>query len=97
MNFSRKNKRGNQIIFDGGKTLDSLSWMSDQTDDTQTELLYRCIEDLNKLNKAIVLLYLDGHSHDEISVITGISKTNVGTRMMRIRDELRNIVSKQKD
>lgn len=97
MNFSRKNRRGNQIIFDGGKTLDSLSWMSDQTENTQTELLYKCIEDLNKLNKAIVLLYLDGHSHDEISMITGISKTNVGTRMMRIRDELRNIISKQKD
>jgi len=97
MNFSRKNRRSNLVLIDSRKMQETMEWMVDQTDEQQTDLLYRCIEDLNKMNKAIVLLYLDGHSYDEISIITGISKTNVGTRMMRIRDELRNIVTKHQD
>ena len=97
MNFSRKNRRDRMFLFDGGKIPESLEWMVEQPEDSQTELLYRCIEDLKPMNKAIVLLYLDGHSYEEISGITGISKTNVGTRMMRIRDELRNFVTNQQD
>jgi RNA polymerase sigma-70 factor (ECF subfamily) len=51
------------------------------------------LDELNKLNKAIILLYLDGNSHDEISDITGISKTNVGTRISRIKEQIKNLVT----
>jgi RNA polymerase sigma-70 factor (ECF subfamily) len=58
----------------------------------QIELLYECIAELDEFSKAIILLYLDGHKHDEIAEITGISTTNVGTRISRIKEALKNKV-----
>jgi len=58
--------------------------------DPQIELLYETIAELNEFSKAIILLYLDGHKHDEIAEITGISRTNVGTRISRIKEELKS-------
>jgi RNA polymerase sigma-70 factor (ECF subfamily) len=52
------------------------------------------IEDLNLLDKGIILLYLDNKSHDEIADITGISKTNVGTKLMRIKNKLKQKINK---
>lgn len=46
--------------------------------------------ELDDLNRALVILYLDGNSHETIGEILGISTSNVGTRMGRIKDRLRN-------
>src|ERR1035441_10557705 len=43
-------------------------------------LLDEFIQKLDELDRALVLLYLDGHRHDTIAEILGISVTNVGTR-----------------
>lgn len=64
------------------------SW-SPLDDDTDTALMYKCIDEMEGINKAIILLYLDDKSHDEIAEIMGMSKTNVGTRIGRIKDFLR--------
>ena len=52
-------------------------------------LLVRCIEDLGPLEKALVLLYLDGIDHASIADVLGISVSNVGTKLGRIKDKLR--------
>lgn len=51
-------------------------------------LLRRLIDGLDELNRALVLLYLEGHTADEIAEITGISPGNVTTRMNRVKNEL---------
>ena len=51
--------------------------------------LLACIEDLNTLERALVLLYLDGNDHPSISDVLGISVSNVGTKLGRIKDKLR--------
>jgi RNA polymerase sigma-70 factor (ECF subfamily) len=51
--------------------------------------LYRVIERLDDLNRALVLLYLDGHSYSETAEVLGISETNVATKLNRIREWLR--------
>lgn len=43
---------------------------------------------LDPLEKAIITLRLDEHSYDEISQITGLSKSNVAVRLHRIKDKL---------
>lgn len=55
----------------------------------QLASLYRYIETLNDLDKGIILLYLEDKSHEEIAGIIGISKTNVGTRISRIRQRMK--------
>lgn len=51
--------------------------------------LMRCIGDLGALEKALVLLYLDGNDHASIAEVLGISVSNVGTKLFRIKDKLR--------
>lgn len=52
-------------------------------------LLHRFIGQLDELNRALIILYLDGNSHETIAEILGISTTNVGTRIGRIKQQLR--------
>ncbi len=52
-------------------------------------LLEKFISELNDLDKAIMLLYLEEKSHAEISEIMGVSVTNVGTKLGRIKDKLK--------
>ena len=51
-------------------------------------VLRRLIEGLDELNRALILLYLDGHTSDEIAAILGISPGNVATRVNRVKNEL---------
>src|SRR5215471_16752095 len=54
----------------------------------QLRLLHRFIGQFGELDKALVLLYLDGNSNDTIADILGISVSNVGTRINRIKQKL---------
>lgn len=56
--------------------------------------LKKHIGDLNLFDKGILMLYLESKSHEEIAEIVGISKTNVGTKLSRIKDKLRQVISK---
>lgn len=55
----------------------------------QLKLLQQFINELSDLNKAIMLLYLEEKSHQEIADIIGISKSNVGTKINRIKTKLK--------
>ena len=93
MNYKRKREKDRLFFLDDLKQIENLTWLIEQPDSSHSEILYQCIDELNQLNKAIILLYLDGNSHDEISDITGISKTNVGTRISRIKEQIKNLVT----
>lgn len=53
------------------------------------DVLYKAIEKLNDFDKAIILLYLDGKSHEEIGAVMDMSRSNVGTRIGRIKEQLK--------
>jgi len=98
MNYSRKMKN-DPLSFSIGDANDKdiFDWLIIGHDNSpELEILYDCIDELNEINKAIILLYLDGNSHDEISEIMNISKTNVGTRIGRIKEQLKNIANSKK-
>jgi RNA polymerase sigma-70 factor (ECF subfamily) len=58
-------------------------------DDDDLRALYAAIRSLPPLDRAIVLLYLEQHTHDEIAAITGLEPKNVGVRIVRIKQRLR--------
>ncbi len=92
MNYKRKQNNTFVIAsLSDFKEKEIASWIDKQNDLSELEILYSCINELSEINKAIILLYLDGNSHEEISDITGITKTNVGTRISRIKSELRKM------
>ena len=57
--------------------------------DADLQILRRLIAQLDELDRALILLYLDGNRYDTIAEILGISETNVGTKIGRIKQRLR--------
>jgi RNA polymerase sigma factor (sigma-70 family) len=60
-----------------------------QSQSEEIQLLYQWIGELDPLNKALVLLYLDGNSYQEIADVLGISETNVATKISRMKQNMR--------
>jgi RNA polymerase sigma factor (sigma-70 family) len=58
-------------------------------------LLQDFINDLKEIDKAIILLYLEGKTHREMAEITGFTETNVATKINRIKEKLRDNFSKK--
>jgi RNA polymerase sigma-70 factor (ECF subfamily) len=58
--------------------------------DERVRLLHRCIQRLDPLNRALLLLYLDERSHAEIADVLGLTETNVATKIGRLKLRLRN-------
>jgi RNA polymerase sigma factor (sigma-70 family) len=52
------------------------------------------IDNLNLLDKGIVMLYLENKSYVEIAEIIGISPSNVGTKLSRIKEKLKKQILK---
>lgn len=59
------------------------------------QILQNHIKDLNLFDKGLLMLYLESKSYEEIAEIVGISKSNVGTKLSRIKDKLRKEISKR--
>jgi RNA polymerase sigma-70 factor (ECF subfamily) len=70
--------------------IDAVSDVVDDRSDRPSQLreMYRLIGCLNKLDKAIILLWLDEKSYDEISDIVGLTRNNVASRLRRIKAKL---------
>lgn len=55
--------------------------------------LYEAINQLSKIEKALILLYLDDKRYDEIASIMGITNSNVGVKLNRIKAKLEKLVN----
>lgn len=55
-------------------------------------LLKQAINQLSQIEKAIVMLYLEEKSYDEIAEIIGITRSNVGAKLNRIKSKLEIII-----
>ena len=88
ISFIRKEKNIPEIV-----TLSQIADRIEETDETQVMLkrLYSMINRLGQLEKPIVLLYLEDKSYEEIAEITGLTLTNVATKLSRIKDKLRKM------
>jgi RNA polymerase sigma-70 factor (ECF subfamily) len=58
----------------------------------QINRLYEAISQLSKLDRAIIMLYLEQLSYKEISEVIGISKSNVSVRLARIKKKLKELL-----
>ena len=89
ISFYRKQRRSIPMA---GPVLEETLVLVDEHPSIQQEqlkLLEQFIATLNDLDKALILLYLDDKSYAEIAQIMGISVSNVGTKLGRVREKLR--------
>lgn len=61
----------------------------DHETDQLLDLLHAAIAGLDAMSRALAMLYLDERSHAEIAEILGISESNVGTRIHRLKARIR--------
>jgi len=88
LTYERKKKRRVDTV---PLTMD-INLFTDTDDDTrQVQMLYRRINKLGPLDKAIVLLWLENLSYDEIGRIIGISTKNVSVKLVRIKEQLKKM------
>jgi len=60
--------------------------------DEKIKLLFRAITMLNKVDRALILLWLEKKKYEEIAEILGISKSNVSVKLVRIKEKLSKII-----
>ena len=90
ISIDRKNKRRakHQLSMD-------INLFADKDAKTeQVSMLHRRINQLQPLDRAIVRLWLENISYDEIGAIVGITAKNVSVRLFRIRQQLKNMSDK---
>lgn len=71
----------------------SVADISSETDDNKTEqlaALHELINQLLPIEKAIILLWLEEYSYEEIAEIIGIERQNVATKLHRIKNKLKS-------
>jgi RNA polymerase sigma-70 factor (ECF subfamily) len=61
--------------------------------DEECRLLYNAIRKLDKLEKAIIILYLEEKSYEEIGEIAGITANHAGVKITRIKARLRQYLN----
>ena len=87
ISLDRKKRRSSTVRL----TMD-INLFEDHDEDTrQVDLLHKRISRLQPFDRAIVLLWLENLSYEEIGQIVGISTKNVSVRLFRIKEQLKNM------
>src|SRR5690606_16526685 len=92
-NLKSVKKRINTISI--GTETERYAEVEDKSEKDKIRVLYESIQSLNLLEKGIILLYLEGKTHQEIAEIIGITPSNVGTKISRIKQKLKLQIIKQ--
>lgn len=88
----KKRRRGKSVPLSMSINL----FEDDDNDSRQIEMLRKRINQLGPFDRAIVLLWLENLSYEEIGEIVGITAKNVSVRLVRIREQLKKMsTSKQ--
>jgi len=86
----RKKRRALPVIQTEVASLEIESELIDDKDE-RLKTLYAAITQLQEIDKAIVMLYLEDKSYDEMEDIVGISASTLRVRMNRIKEKLREL------
>jgi len=89
ISFYRRETRRSRVIVSGDETLIELAAAPGEMPVEELDTLRRMIEGLNEFDRALVILYLDGNPYADIAAVLGISESNVGTKLNRIKQQLR--------
>lgn len=83
----RQIERSKKIIPDENKVRQSKG-VEEEYQEANTQRLYQGISELTEINRIIISLTLEGMDQKQIAEVTGLTHTNVRTRVHRIKEEL---------
>ena len=67
----------------------------DDTKDNQLAHFYKAVKSLNKIEKAIILLFIEGYSHKEIGKQLGLSDGNTRVKLNRTKQKIKVLIKTQ--
>ena len=92
ISFDRKRRRQSDTASSLSTIgISSVAVTDESQNDKQIRMLHDRIHKLGVFDRAIVLIWLEDLSYEEIGRIVGISAKNVGVRLVRIREALKNM------
>lgn len=71
------------------ESFDTIDTVEEISKNENFQMLLQAIYHLNEIDKSLMLLYLEDKSYDEIAQILGITKSNVGVRILRAKEILK--------
>ena len=87
ISIDRKKRRRSSLPLE----LDIDLYNDSDRDTKQIKLLHERINRLGPFDRAIILLWLENMSYEEIGAIVGISEKNVSVRLYRIKEQLKTM------
>jgi len=66
-----------------------------QEKELQLEHFYQALQQLEKIEKALIFYYLEDYTHKEISESLGISEVNARVKLNRAKNKIKELVKKQ--
>lgn len=90
--FKQEKKKSEKYTF--LENIDRVEEQDSGEKETQLELFYRAVHELNKVEKALIFLFLEGQSHKEISQNLGITEGNARVKLNRTKEKLQIIIKK---
>jgi RNA polymerase sigma-70 factor (ECF subfamily) len=90
--YMRKAKK-KKVFVPLDQTVLNYSESTDHEFEERLKTLYAHIKMLNTLEKGIILLFLEDKNYEEISSITGLTVTNVASRLSRIKMKLKEQIT----
>ena len=88
-----KKKKNNKQHFVSDVLPEEASIESHAFADESLNQLYAAIRHLSEVDRAVILLYLEEKTYQEIADIMGTNPNNVGVRITRIKDRLKKLLN----
>lgn len=87
LTFKRKENRLKKV----GIAAEAFTFSHEQQPETGEQLaaMYKAISDLSDIDKALIALYLDDYSYNEMGNVLGITANNVAVKMNRLKKKLK--------
>jgi len=75
--------------------LDVVDEMEVDEKESQLAHFYKAVKTLNKIEKAIILLFIEGYSHNEIAKQLGLSSGNTRVKLNRTKQKIKELIKTQ--
>lgn len=87
ISLERSKHRSSKLKLDMSRDL----YTAEDSDSRQMQMLHKRIHRLQPFDRAIVMLWLENMSYEEIAAIVGITVKNVSVRLYRIKEQLKQM------
>jgi RNA polymerase sigma-70 factor (ECF subfamily) len=84
-----RKKKGHVVFLDRDAMPDAPAEEKDHAEEERRKTMYDAIRGLSEWERAVVMLYLEDKSYEEMEEILGVTQNNLRVRMTRIREKLR--------